>query len=252
LLMTSVHSFLPTPPRNTTTTTFKHQKTRSGRSQPHAQQVRDAAISIQVIMRPWCTSRAGGGEDFAALRSQGLRLPGQRKYTLQYANSRISIAEKIGFAAFGVVVGAASIYTMVRLDRASGPAPMAAETATKSSTTVRLHTVGDYLVSTITHPYSFISMPLREHHWLTASQVPVEEVRVRPAAAPASKPAPPPEPKGTDKDASDHVGKRFERWAEHPANSWGWWSWVVLEWLFLGMLLPTRFPQNLPYWLCRI
>jgi hypothetical protein len=49
-------------------------------------------------------------------------------------------------------------------------------------------------------------------------------VRVRPAAAPASKPAPPPEPKGTDKDAADHVGKRFERWAERPANSWGWWS----------------------------
>jgi hypothetical protein len=164
LLMTSVHSFLPTPPRNTTTTTSKHHKTRSGRPHQHAQQVRDATISIQVIMRPWCTSRAGGGEDFAALRSQGLCLPGQRKYTLQYANSRISIAEKIGFAAFGVVVSAASIYTMVRLDRASGPAPTAAETATKSSTTVRLHTVGDYLVSTITYPYSFINMPLRERH----------------------------------------------------------------------------------------
>jgi hypothetical protein len=162
LLMTA-HSFLPTPRRNTTTTTSKHHKTRSGRSQQHAQQTRDVAVSIQVITRPWCTSRAGGGEDFAALPSQGLHLPGERKYTLQHANSRTSIAEKVGFAAFGVVVGAASIYTMVRLDRASGPAPTAAETATKSSTTVRLHTVGDYLVSTITHPYSFINMPSREH-----------------------------------------------------------------------------------------
>jgi hypothetical protein len=164
LLMPSAHSFLPTPPRNTTTTTSKHHQIRSGRSQQHAQQAQDAAISIQVIMRPWCTSRAGGGEDFAALRSQGLNLPGQRKYTLQHANLLTSIAEKVGFAAFGVVVGAASIYTMVRLDRASGPAPTAAETATKSSTTVRLHTVGDYLVSTITHPYSSINMPSKEHY----------------------------------------------------------------------------------------
>jgi hypothetical protein len=122
--------------------------------------------SLQVKARMWWTSRAGGGEDFAVLRSRGLHLPGQCKYTLQHANSHNSIAEMVGIAATVVGVGAASVYAMVRLDGGSSDsAPPAAETATKSSTTsVRLHTVGDYLVSTITHPHSCINMPWRRHN----------------------------------------------------------------------------------------
>jgi hypothetical protein len=165
--VTSAASQLPpTPPRNTTTTSTRSHRNRSGRSQHHAQQAPDAAISLQVKARMWWASRAGGGEDFAVLRSRGLHLPGQCKYTLQHANSHNSIAEMVGTAATVVSVGAASVYAMARLDGGSSDsAPPAAKTATKSSTTsVRLHTVGDYLVSTITHPHSCINMPWRRHN----------------------------------------------------------------------------------------
>jgi hypothetical protein len=50
-----------------------------------------------------------------------------------------------------------------------------------------------------------------------------EEERERRAAAPASKSAPAPEPKGGDKDTANK-GVEFERWAEHPANTWGLWN----------------------------